>query len=47
METIRQMTAGAPREVSRVVLRLKMAIQKENYDRIAAEYEELNRILEI
>ena len=46
METIRQMTEGAPREVSRVVLRLKMAIQKENYDKIAAEYAELNRILQ-
>lgn len=47
METIRQMTEGAPREVSRVVLRLKMAIQKENYDKIATEYAELSRILQV
>ena len=46
METIRQMTEGAPREISRVVLKLKMAIQKENYDKIAGQYAELSRILQ-
>ena len=46
METIRQMTQGAPREVSRAILKLKMAVQKENYDRITAEYAELSRILQ-
>ena len=46
METIRQMTEGAPRDVSRVILRLKMAIQKENYDKITTEYAELSRILQ-
>lgn len=46
METIRQMTQGAPREIGRLVLRLKMAVQKENYDRITAEYAELDRILQ-
>ncbi len=38
METVKQLTEGAPREVSRLVLRLKMAIQKENYDKVIAEY---------
>ncbi len=33
METLRQLTEEAPQEVKRVVLRLKMAVQKENYDR--------------
>lgn len=46
METVRQLTAEAPSEVKRVVLRLKMAIQKENYDKITAEYAELNKFLE-
>lgn len=45
METVRQLTEEAPREVKRVVLRLKMAIQKENYDKITAEFEELNQLL--
>ena len=45
METVKQLTEGAPREVSRMALRLKMAIQKENYDRILREYEELNKCL--
>ncbi len=45
METIRQLTEGAPREVSRKVLRLKMAIQKENYDKVISEFGELNDLL--
>lgn len=45
MEIIRQLTEGAPHEVSRMILRLKMAIQKENYDKTIAQYEELNKIL--
>lgn len=45
METVRQLTEEAPREVKRVVLKLKMAIQKENYDKITAEFEELNSFL--
>ena len=43
--TVRELTNGAPREVGRVVLRLKMAIQKENYDKITTAFEELNQIL--
>lgn len=46
MDTVRTLTAGAPREIGRVVLRLKMAIQKENYDKITNEFAELNRLLE-
>lgn len=46
METVRELTNGAPREVGRVALRLKMAIQKENYEKITAEFEELNRMLD-
>ena len=45
METIRQLTEEAPQEVKRAVLRLKMAIQKENYDKVTAGYAELNDIL--
>lgn len=45
METVKQLTEGAPREVSRLVLRLKMAIQKENYDKVTTEYNELVKIV--
>ena len=45
METIRQLTEGAPREVSRAILRLKMAIQKENYEKASAGFEELNKLI--
>ena len=45
METIRQLAEGAPREVGRILLRLKMAVQKENYDKVAASYEELKAFL--
>ncbi|MDE6890733.1 MAG: hypothetical protein K2P50_02955 [Lachnospiraceae bacterium] len=47
METIRQLSEGAPREVARVVLRLKMAVQKENYDKAAAGFEELQSFLSV
>ena len=46
METIRQLTEGAPREVSRGILRLKMAVQKANYEKAAAQYQELESALE-
>ncbi len=45
MDTIRQLSEGAPREVSRVILKLKMAVQKGNYEKVNAEYEELNKFL--
>jgi len=46
METIRQLTEGAPREVSRIILRLKMAVQKENYDKVSSGFEELKTLLQ-
>ncbi|MBD5544471.1 MAG: PAS domain S-box protein [Lachnospiraceae bacterium] len=46
METVRQLTEEAPREVKRAALRLKMAIQKENYEKVTAEFEELNHFLQ-
>lgn len=46
METVRQLTEEAPREVKRAALRLKMAIQKENYEKVTAEFEELNNFLQ-
>ena len=45
METIRQLTEEAPWEVKRIALRLKMAIQKENYEKVTAEFEALNQFL--
>lgn len=45
METIRQLTEGAPREVGRLILRMKMAVQKENYDKVIAAFEELKTLL--
>lgn len=47
METVRELLGGAPREVGRVALRLKMAIQKENYEKITKEFAELNRMLDL
>ena len=46
MDTIRQLTKNAPQEVTRVVLRLKMAVQKENYEKITAEFAKLDAILQ-
>ena len=45
METIRELCGGAPREVGRAVLKLKMAVQKENYEKTAAGVEELKSFL--
>ena len=41
---MKQLTEEAPQEVKRMVLRLKMAIQKENYEKVAAAFEELNNL---
>ncbi len=46
MDTVRQLTKNAPQEVARVVLRLKMAVQKENYEKITAEFTKLEAILQ-
>ena len=45
METVRQLTEEAPPEVKRAALRLKMAVQKENYDKVTAGCGELNQFL--
>lgn len=45
MEIIRELTAGAPPEIKRTTLRLKMAIQKEEYEKVAKAFEELNSSL--
>lgn len=45
METVRQLTEEAPWDVKRVALKLKMAIQKENYEKVTAEFEALNGFL--
>lgn len=45
METVRQLTEEAPWDVKRVALKLKMAIQKENYEKVTAEFEALNSFL--
>ena len=45
METVRQLTDEAPWDVKRVALKLKMAIQKENYEKVTAEFEALNGFL--
>lgn len=39
METVRQLTEDAPREVKSAILRLKMAVQKSDYEKTAAAYE--------
>lgn len=43
METVRQLTEGAPQDVKRAALKLKMAIQKEDYEKAAAEFDKLNQ----
>lgn len=46
METIKQLTQEAPQEVKRVALRLKMAIQKEDYEKVTEEHEALSRLIQ-
>ncbi len=46
METVRQLMEGAPRDVSKNLLRLKMAVQKENYDKAIASLDELKAGME-
>lgn len=41
METVRQLTEEAPHEIKRMALRLKMAIQKADYDKVTAQFNEL------
>lgn len=44
-DTVKQLTGEAPREVKSTALRLKMAIQKENYDKTSAAFEALNALV--
>ena len=44
-DTVKQLTAEAPREAKSAALRLKMAIQKENYEKTAAAFETLNALM--
>ena len=45
MEIIRQLMSEAPPEAKRMALRLKMAIQKEDYEKVSTAFEELNNFL--
>lgn len=45
MTAIRQLTESAPQEIRSGVLRLKMAVQKADYDKTSAAYEELMKLL--
>lgn len=47
MEGVKQLTREAPGEVGKRVLRLKMAVQKEDYDKSVAGLDELKKILEL
>lgn len=44
-DTIKRLTAGAPKEIKTSALRLKMAVQKEDYDKSMASYEQLKSYL--
>ena len=44
-ESIKQLTIGAPKEIKTTVLKLKMAVQKEDYDNATAMYEELKTLV--
>lgn len=46
MESIKQLTESAPQEIKSAVLRLKMAVQKGDYDKAAAAFEKLEKELE-
>lgn len=41
MESIKQLTESAPKEIKSAMLRLKMAVQKADYDKTIASYEKL------
>lgn len=44
-ETVRQLTEGAPKEVKTASLRLKMAVQKENYEKATNAFEKLQSLI--
>ncbi len=45
MTAVKQLTDAAPQEVRTAALRLKMAVQKADYDKTNAAYEELQKLL--
>jgi nitrogen-specific signal transduction histidine kinase len=45
MEALRKLTEGAPKDVKSAVLRLKMAVQREDYEKTAAAYETLQGLV--
>ncbi len=45
MTAVKQLTDSAPQEIRTGALRLKMAVQKANYDKTSAAYEELMKLL--
>ena len=45
MEIIRQLMAEAPSEAKKLALKLKMAIQKEDYEKVTASFDGLNSFL--
>lgn len=45
-DTLKQLTEEAPREIKSGALRLKMAVQKGDYDKTVAAYEKLHGLLE-
>ncbi len=44
-ETIKQLTKGAPGEVKSAALRLKMAVQKGDYEKVTAAFEKLQGLI--
>lgn len=47
VDVIKQLTENAPKEVKSGVLKLKMAVQKENYEKITTAHEALIKLLEL
>ncbi len=45
-ETLKQLTDQAPKEVKSAALRLKMAVQKEDYDKATAAHKKLQELME-
>ena len=45
MTAVKQLTEAAPQEIRTASLRLKMAVQKGDYDKTIAAHEELTKLL--
>ena len=44
--TLRELTALAPQEIKNAFLRLKMAVQRQDYDRVTEQYEQFKQMIE-